>query len=116
MERSQGFINLSSVVINNLQEGKTLGTYYLFHDVKEVKQLINVLNLFCKARLNYIEVSFYNNPELDTTIALRVLKVPFGYHKDLVTYLDNDVRGLLDKTEITLAPIELRRLVVDKFF
>lgn len=116
MERSQGFVNLSNVVIDKLQEGKNLGVYYLFHDVREVKQLINVLNLFCKVRLNYIEVSFYNNPELDATIALRVLKVPFGYHRDLVTYLDDDVRYLLGSTELTLAPIGLRRLVMDKFF
>ena len=116
MECSKGFINLSQVVINTLKEGVNLGTYYCFRDPMEAKQLIRILDLFCDIELKYVEVSFYNDPSKDQTIALRVFKKPFGNNKCLIHYLDSDVKKFIGDLKVTKTPLELRNLVRDNFF
>lgn len=116
MECSKGFINLSQVVINSLKESVNIGTYYCFRDPMEAKQLIRILDLFCDIKLKYIEVSFYNDPRKDQTIALRVFDKHLGSDKNFIHYLDNEVKVLLDSLKVTKTPEALRLLVRDNFF
>ena len=111
MECSKGFINLSQVVINSLREGLHLGTYYCFSKPEEVKHLLRVLDLFCDVEFNYLEVSFYNDPDKDKTIALRVFNKQFGSNKPLISYLDEDVEKFLVSVKIGKTPEGLRELV-----
>lgn len=80
------------------------------------KQLIRVLDLFCDIELKYIEISFYNDPEKDQTIALRVFKKPFGSNKNLIEYLDHDIKNYEENLKVTSTPEALRELVRDNFF
>ncbi|AGH31917.1 hypothetical protein VPIG_00059 [Vibrio phage PWH3a-P1] len=116
MECSQSFINLSQVVINSLKEKINLDTYYCFAKPEEAKQLLRVLDLFCDVNMAYVEVSFYNDPEKDQTIALKVFKKPFGYDYPLIKYLDSEVENFLDDIKITKTPESLRELVKTNFF
>ena len=101
---SKGFVNLSQVVINTLKEGLHIGTYYCFRDPSEAKQLIRILDLFCDIKLRYIEVSFYNDPSKDQTIALRVFKKPFGSDKNLIEYLDHDIKNYMENIKVSSTP------------
>lgn len=116
MKITKGFINLSQVVVNSLVEGVNLGTYYCFRDPREAKQLIRILDIFCDIELRYVEVSFYNESSKDQTIALRVFQKPLGSDKDLIHYLDNDVKNFIDSLKVTNTPPELRVFVRDNFF
>ncbi|QFR59079.1 hypothetical protein 2018Mat167_0100 [Vibrio phage ICP1] len=116
MKYDQGFINLSQVVINSLKEGINKGSYFCFRDPSEAKQLIRVLDLFCDIELKYIQVSFYNDPEKDQTITLRVFDKPLGSDKNLIEYLDQEIKDYIDNLKITNTPENLRLLVRDNFF
>jgi hypothetical protein len=115
MECSKGFINLSQVVINTLKEGTHLETYFCFRNPIEAKQLVRILDLFCDIELKYIEISFYNDPRKDQTIALRVFNKPLGSAKNFIHYLDNDVKKFIDTLKVTKTPEALRSLVRNNF-
>lgn len=116
MECSKSFLNLSQVVVNSLKEGLHIGSYYCFSKPEEAKHLIRILDLFCDVTRNYVEVSFYNDPDKDKIIALRVFNKQLGSNKPLIAYLDNDVEKFLSDVKIGKTPDGLREIVRVNFF
>ncbi|AUR91553.1 hypothetical protein NVP1161O_111 [Vibrio phage 1.161.O._10N.261.48.C5] len=115
MEFSKEALNVTQLLINSLQEGINLQTYYCFQP-EEAKHVIRVLDLFCDTRLRYISVSFFNNPKMDQTIALKVYKKGLGYEKDLITFLDKEVHDFISNdVDIDRTPHNLRELFLDNF-
>ena len=110
MECTKEFLNVSQVMINSLKEGINLDRYYLFKP-NEAKHLLRILDLFCDKRTHYIDVSFWNDKNKDQTIAIKIIKKPFGYDIPLIKYLDFEVDVFLNNIKITKTPKGLRELV-----
>ena len=114
MECTAEFLNVSQIMINSLKEGINMNTYFCFKP-EEAAHLIRIIDLFCDTRSRYIEVSFYNDPEKDQTIGIKVCKQWTPNHKPLITYFDQDVKGFLTSFKITKTEKPLRELVKINF-
>lgn len=116
MKVSQKIIDVSQVMINSLKEGINLQRYYCFKP-EEAKHILRIIDLFYTGK-NYLSVSFFNNPEKDQTIAIKVFTRDLKYNnKANIEYLNNsdNVEEFLKGIKIGKTPNELRQLTACNF-
>lgn len=90
--------DVESLINDVIEVHNNYGRYYLF-TLDDAAHVIHTLNNVFPWSRRYVEVSFYNNPEKDQTVALKLIRDDWAT-RGSVRYLDQRVEEAIQSVAL----------------